>query len=443
MPSPPRMDAYPLPLYSKVRRAIELAPMESAPITAWRGWLLAQSKNGISPHELSCLDFATAVGRVNKQGMLDHFQHLASDIEVLIHRKEKPRELQLQPVNMDGSSAVSIRLCKTIRKVIPFITHHNPVYDFNITRLSAKDLLGNEFWAVLDSNGKYWKCKYLRTDEKPYFQTQQEAMNWCRRVARHLIPNTYKVLEPFVRWEDVRLEGGESYTEWLITQPHHTLNQEFRPNAHFNVKNLILHLRTSIYPSAGKRILLIEELQSDYFQTKRRMAHIPVNNVVFNPFESSWVELGLRIATLIACRQGLDGIAITNGQMQDAIYQKVNEGRATFYESKVANALKKLAKPLGAEVSLTTVIARTQRFKITDAGPEYAGTSGRYSLHAIGSTIDHIDFDNADAAEALRGRLEKTITASVPVLWLNTEQKLSLKHFGLPVLGAVEKLNAH
>ncbi len=240
-------------------------------MVAWKEWLLAQSKNGISPHELSCLDFDTSIGRVNKQGMLDHFQHLASDIEVLIHRKEKPRELQLQPVNKAGSSPVSIRLDKTIRKVMPFVTHHNPVYDFNITRLTAKDLLGNtELWAVLNSDGKYWKCKHLRGHAKPYFLTQEEALIWCRRVARHLIPNTYKVLEPHVRWEDVRLEGGESYTEWLITQPHHTLNQEFRPNAHFNVKNLILHLRTSIYSSAGKRILLIEELQSDYFQTKRR-----------------------------------------------------------------------------------------------------------------------------------------------------------------------------
>ena len=193
----------------------------------------------------------------------------------------------------------------------------------------------------------------------------------------------------------------------------------------------------------GKIILLIEELQSDYFQTKRRMAHIPVNNVVFNPFESSWVELGLRVATLIACRKGLDGIAITTGKMQDAIYQKANEGRETFYESKVANALKKLAKPLGAEVGQTTVIARTQRFKITDAGPEYAGTSGRYSVHPMGSTIDHVDFDNADATAELRERLEKTITSSVPVLWLNADQKVSLIRFGLPVLGAIEKLVAH
>ena len=49
MPVQPHMDVYQLPLHSKVRRAIAQAPMESAPMTAWGDWLLAQGKNGVSP----------------------------------------------------------------------------------------------------------------------------------------------------------------------------------------------------------------------------------------------------------------------------------------------------------------------------------------------------------------------------------------------------------
>lgn len=37
MPVKTHTDVYELPLYSKVRRAIEQAPMESAPMTAWVG----------------------------------------------------------------------------------------------------------------------------------------------------------------------------------------------------------------------------------------------------------------------------------------------------------------------------------------------------------------------------------------------------------------------
>jgi hypothetical protein len=323
MPIQPHMDVYQLPLYSKVRRAIALAPMESAPMTAWGDWLLAQGKNGVSRNELDYLRFPPSTGRESKNDMLENFQHLASDIEVLIHRKEKPRKLQLLPVNKSGALPVSFRLDKTTRKALPFITHHNPAFDFNIASLKAKDLLGhNELWAVLNSNGKYWKSKLLRIKRKPFFLTQKEALDWCHRVSAFLIPNTHKVLEPHVKWEDVRLAGGESYTEWLITQPHHLLNSgSFKPNAHFAAKNLLMHLRTSIYPSSGKRILLIEELQSDYFQNKRRMEKAKDAALIDNPFESSWVDLGLRVAVLIACRQGLDGVAISNGEMQDAVYR--------------------------------------------------------------------------------------------------------------------------
>lgn len=72
MPTLPRMDVYRLPLYSKIRKAIELGPIESAPMTAWQEWLLVQSKNGISLHELSCLGFATSVGFVMPKNSLNY-----------------------------------------------------------------------------------------------------------------------------------------------------------------------------------------------------------------------------------------------------------------------------------------------------------------------------------------------------------------------------------
>ena len=441
MPVQPHMDVYQLPLHSKVRRAIAQAPMESAPMKAWGDWLLAQGKNGVSQNELDYLCFPPSTGRESKDDLLEHFKHLVSDIEVLIQRKEKPRKLQLVPVNKSGTLPVTFRLDKTTRKVMPFITHHNPAFDFNVASLTTKDLLGhNELWAVLNSNGKYWKSKLLRIKRKPFFLTKKEALGWCYRVAAYLIPNTHKVLEPHVKWEYVRLEGGESYTEWLITQPHHSLRGEFKPNAHFAAKNLLMHLRTSIYPSGGKRILLIEELQSDYFQNKRRMEKAE-GATLDNPFESSWVDLGLRVAVLIACRQGLDGVAISNGEMQDAVYRKSSNGRAIFYDSKVANTLKKLAKPLGADCGMATVLARTQYYWVNDSGSVPTDGCERYSvtwMRVPGHSLK--SFHDYNEAVEYRESLEKTITTSVPVLWLNPAQRVSLMRLGLPVLGAVEKL---
>ena len=49
-------------------------------------------------------------------------------------------------------------------------------------------------------------------------------------------------------------------------------------------------------------------------------------------------------------------------------------------------------------------------------------------------------FHDYNEAVEYRESLEKTITTSVPVLWLNSAQRVSLMRLGLPVLGAVEKL---
>jgi hypothetical protein len=54
------------------------------------------------------------------------------------------------------------------------------------------------------------------------------------------------------------------------------------------------------------------------------------------------------------------------------------EGRV-FYDGKVANTLKKLAKPLGADFGMATVLSRTQHFWVYDSGA--VPTDGcRYAL---------------------------------------------------------------
>lgn len=66
MPVKTHTDVYELPLYSKVRRAIEQAPMEHAPIDAWQDWLLAQAKNGVSQNELDYLCIPRSTDRASK-----------------------------------------------------------------------------------------------------------------------------------------------------------------------------------------------------------------------------------------------------------------------------------------------------------------------------------------------------------------------------------------
>jgi hypothetical protein len=68
----------------------------------------------------------------------------------------------------------------------------------------------------------------------------------------------------------------------------------------------------------------------------------------------------------------------------------------------------------------------------------------RYSVTwmRVGDDNEARGFHDFNEAVEYRESLEKTITTSVPVLWLNAAQRVSLMRLGLPVLGAVEKLPA-
>lgn len=413
-------------------------------MAAWQDWLLAQAKNGVSQNELDFLEFKLSIGRESKKDMLENFQHLASDIEVLIHRQEKQREIILEPCLEPKSFHLDIRIDRTIRPMQACVTYRNPAYDFNIVSLRNKDLLGNyELWAVLNSRHAYWGNKRLRFRGTPLFKTLQEAMDWCRHVAVIVIPKTRTLKVPHVKWESVRLLCGDSYTEWLITQPNHIFAQELKPNSHFDADNLLMHLRTSINSSGDKKILLIEEIQSDYLQNQRRLEKNRKIKLTENPYESSWVDLGLRVAVLIACRQGLDGVAVSTGEMQTEIDHIHSIGRELFYDEKVANSLKKLAKPLAAETRQFAISATTQIYRVLDAGPDHTGSAKRFSVNYLGiPNSKRASFDTFQEADDFRKSVETTLYFNVPVLWLNAAQRVSLMRLGLPVLGAVDKLPA-
>lgn len=72
----------------------------------------------------------------------------------------------------------------------------------------------------------------------------------------------------------------------------------------------------------------------------------------------------------------------------------------------------------------------------TDGNERYAVTYMRVPGYSLKRFHDY------DEAVDYRESLERTITASVPVLWLNAAQRVSLMRLGLPVLGAVDKLPA-
>ncbi|MHB8388037.1 MAG: PLxRFG domain-containing protein [Acidobacteriaceae bacterium] len=168
------------------------------------------------------------------------------------------------------------------------------------------------------------------------------------------------------RFAGYQLPGGKNYREMLLTLPHEAesegtsvraerLAQEsgvdwnaLGPNGrqrfydeadrlhknkeafyagHFDEANILAHVRFNDRIDAeGKRVLFLEELQSDWAQKGRKEGFIaPPSNVPSAPFVTeteAWVSLALKRMIRYAAEGGYDRVAWTRGDQQVARYNE-------------------------------------------------------------------------------------------------------------------------
>ncbi len=141
---------------------------------------------------------------------------------------------------------------------------------------------------------------------------------------------------------------------------------------HFGTRNILAHTRLAEHVDVdGRRVLLIEEIQSDWHQAARRGSNVPPA-----PFSGSWEELTLKRIMRWAAENGYERVAWTTGDIQveryslsqqlDTIEWAANEDgsimligskgeRETFNENVSENAL---ADKIGVEAAKRIQAAR-------------------------------------------------------------------------------------
>ena len=76
------------------------------------------------------------------------------------------------------------------------------------------------------------------------------------------------------KWERYSVQGGENYREILLRIPEKEGEGSFQYKTHFNEKNILVHIRISDRVDAnGKKVLFIEEMQSDWHQQGREKGY--------------------------------------------------------------------------------------------------------------------------------------------------------------------------
>ena len=173
------------------------------------------------------------------------------------------------------------------------------------------------------------------------FVSAQEAMAYGRvlveRMALRLAAQGFvgqtRSLNQFTRFV---LPGGGNYTEWLITAPN--LPVEYW-GEHFELPNIVAHARTTerMTPT-GARLLVLEEIQSDWNQalrkvlqeTRARQAEGAEDRAPIgwdddmetppeNPYRNHWLDAALPLMLALAAHPRLRPRASSGDQAPDLL----------------------------------------------------------------------------------------------------------------------------
>jgi len=324
------MDVTPGPtFYSALTTSVEALRTNTAPPGMWKSAINNMWKKGVKKEEIEWsgvndwLDGQT--GKVTKQQIVDFLR--ANEIKVT----------DVMRATKGGTEAVA-----EIRELLGTIEMqgYNAQWEANVVTDEYDILTGFEYPAERQEEDARFAKVYSAEDN---FKGMPEALRLKAIRVKELSEIASAAAE--TTFENYTLPGGKNYHELLLTLPQsviapregesiteamdrgHTegnpmITSEFRSN-HFDESNIVAHIRFNDRTDTdGKRVLFIEEVQSDWHQKGRKEGYLPAgwketgHAVPDAPFKTTWPMLAMRRMIRYAADNGYDRIAWTTGEQQ-------------------------------------------------------------------------------------------------------------------------------
>jgi hypothetical protein len=267
--------------------------------------------------------------------------------------------------------------CQT-RTVVGF----DRVLGYRVESVEHQTLWGAEsHWQAVTHDGQV----ILDANRQSLFSTKDAASNLASVHAKKLFPKRLAL----GRWSHIAWSGGEDYREWLITLPYYWASYF---SSHFDLRNVLAHVRCDIRQGGeGERVLLLQEVQSDWAQNVRReiaCGDMEPEADDCPPFVKEWPALAMKLMLLHAVNRGLHAVAWTRGAHQAFRYKGLGaNGLAELYDKTLPREVNRMMKPFGVACERIGVFVPTN-FSIRESEAGYEVFAAANQLLGTARTLE-------------------------------------------------------
>ncbi|MEW8026522.1 MAG: hypothetical protein AB2792_00805 [Candidatus Thiodiazotropha sp.] len=429
---------YPKQLRSNLQKKLEQISMHRASPGQWRRTLLNLSRSGIREEEMTWSGLIPFLEKMEEEGSSAVTRdQLLSHIDFSIIRLSLTNEIvrdqacQLEFTEIPTSKSINLSIipraiaepsdCCVLRYV-------DPVHYYKVGYLKKQKGLNNlaasQQWFALDSVGN--PIGDEKTDQHHFATKEQAFITASRHALQHLgIPVAYS---QYGRYEHKSLYGGSDYREWLLTLPDYPLSHF---TSHYYARNLLVHFRTKQrIDGQGRRLLFIEEIQSDWHQSGAMYGYKNrwPGRITPAPFRREWLSLAMKLLLMHAADHDFDAIAWTRGEVQESHYFKKLSTVKRLYDKEIPRILGRLCEDLDLTIGNTRITTKEPRLQIARHWDKW------FLTDQTGSFYTRPRYTQQEAMKVF-SRHCKQIDLEVPAMILSRSAKERIKKSGFPLFG--------
>ena len=432
-------------LYSLLQQRLQNMPQQRATAKQWLATITNQKKNGVREEEIQWSGLPQYLLKQPAESLINKAQLLEN-----CNDKDVRIELSTEQIwGADGGLSfieVAQRMPHQVVYRAALNLDHNCLcivryfdsccnYRVGVVKTLSNNhhMALNKFWFVLDPYGRAItnkKCDDSSGESQTclFFDNSLDAKSAADKHAREHF-GIRSGASTNTQFDYLTLFGGGDYREWLVSLPDH---QRIFFGKHFYDHNILAHIRTTTRTdNVGRKILFIEEVQSDWHQSGKRNGY---NNscwgqVANAPYKHEWPILAVKLMLIHASQNGFAGVAWPEGAVHEMRYMRNLEAIKQHYDKQIPEALNLLVKQFNCKVENTHISTREPWLNIEKRhnGWRVADSHGKFKTKA--------KYKNRDDAMAVVARHCRSIELKVFALFISDDLRRQISENGLPKYG--------